>query len=76
MVAKNDITGDSIQSRKNNKAYEDNFDRIFGKKKEDDKNLAEYELNKSTGEVQRVDDEKKEVKIKATIKDVKIKGSL
>lgn len=76
MVAKNDITGDSIQSRKNNKAYEDNFDRIFSKKKEDDKNLAEYELNKSTGEVQRVDDEKKEVKIKATIKDVKIKGSL
>ena len=30
MVAKNDITGDSIQSRSNNKAFEENVDRIFG----------------------------------------------
>ena len=33
MVAKNDITGDAIQSRTSTKAYEDNYDRIFGKKK-------------------------------------------
>ena len=33
MVAKNDITGDSISSRVNSKQYEDNFDRIFRKDK-------------------------------------------
>lgn len=33
MVAKNDITGDSIQSKVNSQAYQDNYDRIFGKKK-------------------------------------------
>jgi len=32
--------------------FENNFDRIFGKKN----TLPEYELNKSTGEVQKVDD--------------------
>lgn len=31
----NDITGDRLRSRPNNKAFEDNFDRIFGVK--DDK---------------------------------------
>jgi len=36
MVAKNDITGDAIQSRTNNRAYEDGWDRIFGKKKAKD----------------------------------------
>jgi hypothetical protein len=96
MVAKNDITGDAIQSKVSNKAFEENVDRIFNteekqrqleaKKKADAEywakvnaetatKLAEYELNKSTGEVQKVD-EKKEVKIKTTIRDVKIKGSL
>ena len=35
------------------KTFENNFDRIFGKKKN---TLPEYELNKSTGEVQKVDD--------------------
>lgn len=33
MVAKNDITGDKLQSKLNTKEYEDNFDKIFGKKK-------------------------------------------
>jgi len=33
MVAKNDITGDSIASRVNSKQYEDNFDLIFRKNK-------------------------------------------
>ena len=32
--------------------FENNFDRIFSKKN----TLPEYELNKSTGEVQKVDD--------------------
>lgn len=35
MVAKNDITGDAIKSRTNNQAYQDNYDLIFRKKKED-----------------------------------------
>lgn len=32
MVAKNDITGDSIQSRVGSKAYSENVERIFGEK--------------------------------------------
>jgi hypothetical protein len=35
MVAKNDITGDSIQSRNNTKAYEENIVKIFGDKSEE-----------------------------------------
>ena len=30
MATKNDITGDTIQSRTTNKAYEEGWDRIFG----------------------------------------------
>ena len=32
-MAKNDVTGDSIVSKKNTDAYRDNWDRIFGSKK-------------------------------------------
>lgn len=32
MAAKNDVTGDSIQSKMPSKAYVDNYDAIFGKK--------------------------------------------
>lgn len=32
MASKNDITGDSIKTKGPSKAYEDNYDRIFGKK--------------------------------------------
>jgi hypothetical protein len=34
MVAKNDITGDSIISRANSKAYEENLDKIFGEERQ------------------------------------------
>lgn len=52
MVSKNDITGDNIQTKGIlSKEGEENFDRIFRKKKE----LNEYELDKSTGEVVKVD---------------------
>ena len=34
MAAKNDITGDSIQTRGVSNAYRDNYDLIFGKKKD------------------------------------------
>ena len=59
MASKNDITGDVLQSRINSKAFEDNFDRIFRKriteqKLNNDDMLPEYELNKSTGEMQKV----------------------
>lgn len=31
-MSKNDITGDEIKSKANNKAYEDNYDKIFKRK--------------------------------------------
>jgi hypothetical protein len=44
MVAKNDITGDSIQSRTSSKQYTDNYDKIFRKSQQqidDEKALDE-----------------------------------
>jgi len=35
MASKNDITGDSIQTKTSTKSYEDGWDRIFGKKEEE-----------------------------------------
>ena len=81
-TAKNDVTGDWIQSKPNSEMFEKNFDAIFRKKKEVleesikenqeiYKDLSridvvgqngneglhyEYELNKSTGEVQKKED--------------------
>jgi hypothetical protein len=60
MADKNPITGDLLQSRMNSKEFEENFDRIFRQRINDQKlnnddMLSEYELNKSTGEVQKVD---------------------
>ena len=60
MADKNPITGDLLQSRMNSKEFEANFDRIFrqrinNQKLNNDDMLPEYELNKSTGEVQKVD---------------------
>ena len=52
-TALNDVTGDWLQSKPNNEQFEKNWDLIFGKKKKEV--LPEYELNKSTGEVQKVD---------------------
>jgi hypothetical protein len=66
-TARNDVTGDWMQSKPNSEQFEKNFDLIFRKKEpipheemvakmlENPKVLAEYELNKSTGEVQKVD---------------------
>ena len=70
-TAQNDVTGDWLHSKPNNEMFEKNFDLIFRKKKPeyelDDgqlteeqyakiKELAEYQLNKSTGEVEKKDD--------------------
>jgi hypothetical protein len=58
-TSKNDITGDWIQSKPNNEMFEKNFDLIFRQHlkehEETHQKLAEYELNKSTGEVQKKD---------------------
>lgn len=35
MVARNDITGDKIQTRENSKALEENWDKIFPPKKKE-----------------------------------------
>lgn len=40
MVARNDITGDAIQTKGVSDAYRDNYDKIFGKK---DKKVLETE---------------------------------
>jgi hypothetical protein len=37
MATKNDVTGDSIRSKLPSKAYSDNWERIFGKKKKSSK---------------------------------------
>ena len=39
MVTKNDITGDSLTSKASTKAYDDGWDRIFGKKDDADLGL-------------------------------------
>ena len=57
-TAQNDVTGDWLQSKPNSKMFEENFDRIFRKKKPSDDvspHTYEYELDKSTGEVVKVD---------------------
>ena len=66
-TAQNDVTGDWLQSKPNNEMFEQGWDRIFGKKKEESRIDVvgqngneglhyEYELNKSTGEVQKKED--------------------
>ena len=61
-TAKNDVTGDFIRSKPSSDMFEENFDRIFRKKKEPSRIEQigqngneglhyEYELDKSTGEV-------------------------
>lgn len=53
-TARNDVTGDLLRSKPANDMFENGWDRIFGNKKKD--TLAEYQLNKSTGEVEKVED--------------------
>ena len=53
-TAQNDVTGDWIQSKPNSEQFGEGWDRIFGKKKKPED--VEYELHKSTGEVERVED--------------------
>lgn len=67
-TARNDVTGDWLQSKPNNEQFEKNFDLIFGKKEKKQSRIDivgqngndgvhyEYQLNKSTGEVEKVED--------------------
>ena len=67
-TAQNDITGDWIQSKPNSDQFGEGWDRIFGKKKKEESRIDvvgqngneglhyTYELNKSTGEVEKVED--------------------
>jgi hypothetical protein len=67
-TAQNDVTGDWIQSKPNSDQFGEGWDRIFGKKKKEESRIDvvgqngndglhyEYELNKSTGEVEKVED--------------------
>lgn len=67
-TARNDVTGDFIVSKPNSDMFGEGWDRIFGKKKKEESRIDivgqngndglhyTYELNKSTGEVERVED--------------------
>lgn len=67
-TAQNDVTGDWLQSKPNNEMFEQGWDRIFGKKKKEESRIDvvgqngndglhyTYELNKSTGEIEKVED--------------------
>jgi hypothetical protein len=58
MVAKNDITGDSIMTKTVSSSYRDNYDRIFGKKRSPetlqvtDKNAEQTDEQTETPSVQ------------------------
>lgn len=55
-AAKNDVTGDKIQSKVPSKAYLDNYDKIFSKTKEKYAN-ALADLSKGDGDEAGVSDE-------------------
>lgn len=44
MATKNDVTGDNIQSKVNSQAYKDNWDLVFGKKKDDQNEAKKDEI--------------------------------
>lgn len=43
MVARNDITGDKLQSKKNTTTYENNWELIWGKKKKETHDILKPE---------------------------------
>ncbi len=63
MVAKNDITGDSIQSKGTTDAYRNNYDRIFKKENNTGTDKNEYQDVLSTEDC--VDDALEEYKRQA-----------
>lgn len=59
MVAKNEITGDNIQSRGTSNSYRNNYDNIFRKKKAED--ITDIEKNKEVLDTREVSNEEGEV---------------
>lgn len=59
MAAKNDITGDAIQTRGTSEAFRNNYDLIFHKKKVEEVSTEEYDVP-----LTRYDDETRHVKEK------------
>lgn len=59
MAAKNDITGDAIQTRGTSEAFRNNYDLIFRKKKVEEVSTEEYDVP-----LTRYNDETRHVKEK------------
>ena len=55
MVARNDITGDAIQTRGVSDSYRNNYDLIFGKKKVKSDTLQSEDSNQSPNVVNQTD---------------------
>lgn len=56
MASKNDITGDSIQTRASSKAYFHNYDNIFGKNKLPEGRVAVKDLKRGNRVYDREED--------------------
>lgn len=54
MTARNDITGDSIQTKPGTEAFRDNFDRIFKKQEEENKDAIISYLRNEVKRLQEV----------------------
>lgn len=50
MTARNDITGDSISTRKTNDAYRDGWDRIFKQKRDEAANTEKTANDEDTNQ--------------------------
>lgn len=51
MVARNDITGDAIQTKGVTDAYRNNFDLIFGKKKKTEEDVKREEALQALSDI-------------------------
>lgn len=50
MTTRNDVTGDSLVSKNTNNSYRDGWDRIFGRKSEDESQNQLAEVEKRSDE--------------------------
>ena len=55
MATKNPITGDALITKVNNKAYEDNYDKIFGNKKRTLNDVTPEEWDEAARKVREQD---------------------
>jgi hypothetical protein len=62
MASKNDITGDSIQTRNISKEYENNYDLIFGKKNQTTPKIKEQSVQELKQIIEDLKEEIKELK--------------